>query len=104
MSPSEAPPQGVVSRLLPPSLWLPPSPRKPTRVATMHFSAEGVPAEVDPYRERNGIFAPPDPVPHREDVYDSQGFELLAEMQHQHFWFSGRHRFLLHAVQFHLTP
>jgi 2-polyprenyl-3-methyl-5-hydroxy-6-metoxy-1,4-benzoquinol methylase len=70
----------------------------------MHYVAEGMPTVVDPYRERNGIFVPPDPVAHREDVYDSQGFELLAAMQHQHFWYTGRHRFLLHAVERHLSP
>jgi SAM-dependent methyltransferase len=35
---------------------------------------------------------------HREDEYDSRGFELLHRMQASHFWYRGRHRFLLHAV------
>jgi SAM-dependent methyltransferase len=46
----------------------------------------------------------PTPVSHREEEYDSEGFDVLAEMQHRHFWYAGRHRFLLHAVRRHLSP
>jgi SAM-dependent methyltransferase len=59
---------------------------------------------VDPYREREGIRVPPTPVTHREDEYDSRGFAILAAMQSNHFWYRGRHRFLLHAVDRHLDP
>ena len=42
----------------------------------------------------------PEPVAvtHREEEYDSRGFQLLRRMQASHFWYRGRHRFLLHAV------
>jgi SAM-dependent methyltransferase len=36
---------------------------------------------------------------HREEEYDSRGFDLLRKMQAAHFWYRGRHRFLLHAVR-----
>jgi SAM-dependent methyltransferase len=54
------------------------------------------------YCLRDGIYAPPLPVSHREEEYDSHGFELLRKMQRRHFWYQGRHRFLLHAVHRHV--
>jgi len=57
----------------------------------------------DPYRLReDGLHVPPVAVVHREDEYDSRGFTLLRRMQEHHFWYRGRHRFLLHAVRRHL--
>ena len=50
------------------------------------------PWEVDP-----GIFLPPEAVSHRDDEYDASTFELLRQMQAEHFWYRGRHRFLLSA-------
>jgi SAM-dependent methyltransferase len=44
------------------------------------------------------IFRPCLSVLHRGDEYNEGGFETLAEMQDRHFWYQGRHRFLLHAV------
>lgn len=41
-------------------------------------------------------------VRHREEEYDSRGFQLMKDMQDRHFWYRGRHRFLLHAVRRHL--
>jgi SAM-dependent methyltransferase len=38
-------------------------------------------------------------VTHCDDEYDSRTFALLREMQSAHFWYRGRHRFLLHAVR-----
>ena len=35
---------------------------------------------------------------HREAEYDSRSFAVLRAMQSAHFWYRGRHRFLLHAV------
>jgi SAM-dependent methyltransferase len=46
----------------------------------------------------DGIFRPVDPVMHREDEYSEAGFETLLDMQDRHFWYRGRHRFLLEAV------
>jgi SAM-dependent methyltransferase len=38
-------------------------------------------------------------VTHREEGYDSEWFEILLEMQARHFWYAGRHRFLLRTVR-----
>jgi SAM-dependent methyltransferase len=46
----------------------------------------------------DGIFLPNFAVAHRQDEYDESGFETLLEMQYRHFWYRGRHRFLLKAV------
>jgi len=46
----------------------------------------------------DGIYRPAVPVVHREEEYDSRGFEMLRHMQERHFWYRGRHRFVLHAV------
>ncbi len=51
------------------------------------------------YYEKNGLFIRRTGVSHRNDEYDSHLFELLAEMQRKHFWYSGRHRFLLAALR-----
>ena len=53
---------------------------------------------TDLYRRRDGIYVPPIPVVHRDDEYDSRAFQMLREMQREHFWYRGRHRFLLHSV------
>jgi len=37
-------------------------------------------------------------VTHREEEYDSRSFAILRDMQSKHFWYRGRHRFLLQAV------
>ncbi|MEQ8791559.1 MAG: class I SAM-dependent methyltransferase [Pirellulaceae bacterium] len=49
--------------------------------------------------DADGIYVPPRPVTHREDEYDSSGFDALLDMQSRHFWYRGRHRFLLHALR-----
>jgi len=36
---------------------------------------------------------------HNEETYSEQGFGTLLEMQQQHFWYAGRHRFILQAVK-----
>jgi SAM-dependent methyltransferase len=46
-----------------------------------------------------GVLLPRVPVLHRADEYDPAGFEMLREMQTRHFWYRGRHRFLLHALK-----
>jgi SAM-dependent methyltransferase len=50
----------------------------------------------------NKIYLPPSPVTHRDDEYDQTGFALLRDMQKRHFWYRGRHRFLLGALDRHL--
>ena len=46
-----------------------------------------------------GVFVPRKAVTHRNEEYDEAGFDVLAAMQQRHFWYRGRHRFLLHAVR-----
>jgi SAM-dependent methyltransferase len=50
----------------------------------------------------NGIHLPPIPVQHRDEEYEEGGFETLRDMQERHFWYRGRHRFLLTAVNRYL--
>lgn len=40
-------------------------------------------------------------VVHRDEEYDSREFAMLRRMQGDHFWYRGRHRFLLHSVRRH---
>jgi SAM-dependent methyltransferase len=37
-----------------------------------------------------------------ESGYDPRAFAILRDMQERHFWYRGRHRFLLHAVRRHV--
>ena len=45
-----------------------------------------------------GIFSPPRPPCHRCEEYDERTFTLLLRMQREHFWYRGRHRLLLRAL------
>ena len=42
-------------------------------------------------------------ISHRNDEYDENDFAILDDMQERHFWYRGRHRFLLSAVKRHLS-
>ena len=54
----------------------------------------------DPYVLRaDGTWTPPAAVSHRDADYDSSGFVSLRDMQARHFWYRGRHRFLLHFTR-----
>jgi hypothetical protein len=46
-----------------------------------------------------GILIPKLSVQHRDDEYDSAGLDMLNQMQLRHFWYRGRHRFLLHGLK-----
>lgn len=46
-----------------------------------------------------GIYQPHFSIEHREYEYDSSGFDDLLHMQDHHFWYLGRHRFLLGALK-----
>ena len=50
------------------------------------------------HRSPSGIFKPAIPVTHRDNEYGEAGFKTLLGMQQQHFWYRGRHRFLLKAL------
>lgn len=54
---------------------------------------------TDPYEISGRVHLPPEPVIHSEDAFASRGFDQLRAMQDRHFWYRGRHRFLLHAVR-----
>ena len=55
---------------------------------------------VDPYvPNQNGIWTAPIPRAHRDADYDSSGFDSLRSMQARHFWYRGRHRFILHFTR-----
>jgi SAM-dependent methyltransferase len=45
------------------------------------------------------LFVPRVDIAHRGDEYNEAGFEVLRDMQSRHFWYSGRHRFVRHALQ-----
>ena len=49
-------------------------------------------------RGTDGIFVPSEPITHRADEYDPQGFDVICKMQVEHFWYRGRHRFLYHEL------
>ena len=49
-------------------------------------------------KNANGIYVPSISVTHRDDEYDQSSFEMLLQMQGEHFWYRGRHRFLLASV------
>src|SRR4051794_25798515 len=49
--------------------------------------------------EPDGVWVPPHPVVHRDEEYDQASFDLLLRMQSRHFWYRGRHRFLLAALR-----
>lgn len=50
-------------------------------------------------RMPDGIWTPLERVCHRQDDYDEAAFEILRTMQARHFWYRGRHRFLLAALR-----
>jgi hypothetical protein len=54
-------------------------------------------------RQADGIFTPTAAVVHRDEEYDSRGFGLLRDIQLRHFWYEGRHRFLLRALKMYLA-
>lgn len=55
--------------------------------------------EVVQIGQEQGIFVPGKRPLHRDDEYDETGFELLIKMQREHFWYRGRHKLVLQALQ-----
>lgn len=43
------------------------------------------------HRSGEGIWRPALGLKHRDEEYDSAGFDILAKMQEDHFWYRGRH-------------
>lgn len=50
-------------------------------------------------RQEDDIFTPAVEIRHRDEQYDPSGFDTLLAMQRRHFWYQGRHRFLLAALE-----
>jgi SAM-dependent methyltransferase len=48
---------------------------------------------------RNGIFVPVQPIEHRDDAYDSALLHVLRDIQARHFWYRGRHHFILCSLK-----
>jgi len=52
----------------------------------------------------DGVLVPDEPPEHRDHEYDPAGFAVLQDMQARHFWYQGRHRFILHVLKRWLPP
>ncbi|MBK4734221.1 class I SAM-dependent methyltransferase [Noviherbaspirillum pedocola] len=52
--------------------------------------------------DKDGIYRPETPVAHRNEEYQESGFTTLLNMQSKHFWYVGRHKFLLGSLKKHL--
>lgn len=46
-----------------------------------------------------GIIIPTRRPHHRDDEYDESGFDVLIQMQREHFWYRGRHKILLNILK-----
>jgi SAM-dependent methyltransferase len=68
---------------------------------TMTFSITE-PASPFYQPKENGLFVPISPVQHRDSEYPESGFRMLLTMQDEHFWYRGRHRFILQTLLGHL--
>ncbi len=56
----------------------------------------------EPYQlagKPSDIFTLPSGVIHQDGQFESHGHEILLRMQKEHFWYHGRHRFLLKSVK-----
>lgn len=49
-----------------------------------------------------GIYRPSIPIVHKNNEYQDTNFKTLLEMQDRHFWYIGRHKFLLQCLKKHL--
>jgi 2-polyprenyl-3-methyl-5-hydroxy-6-metoxy-1,4-benzoquinol methylase len=54
------------------------------------------------FAQHKGVSVRRTGVSHRADEYDEYGFDILFRMQREHFWYHGRHRFLLAALKMEL--
>ena len=69
----------------------------------MQQNQPGVNRDVGYTADSDGIFVPRAPVHHRDAEYDSEAFDVLHDMQRRHFWYFGRHRFLLYGLKSELA-
>jgi 2-polyprenyl-3-methyl-5-hydroxy-6-metoxy-1,4-benzoquinol methylase len=49
--------------------------------------------------QEQGIFVSCHRPQHRNDEYDETGFDVLIQMQREHFWYRGRHKLLLNVLR-----
>ena len=49
--------------------------------------------------QNQGILIPRGRPCHRDDEYDENGFDVLIQMQRNHFWYRGRHKLLLAVLK-----
>ena len=49
--------------------------------------------------DNDGLHIPTKQIEHRNDEYDERGFNTLLDMQSKHFWYIGRHRFILEILK-----
>jgi 2-polyprenyl-3-methyl-5-hydroxy-6-metoxy-1,4-benzoquinol methylase len=49
--------------------------------------------------DNDGLHIPTKEIEHRNDEYDERGFNTLLDMQSKHFWYIGRHRFILEILK-----
>ena len=48
--------------------------------------------------DSSGIHISKSTVTHRNNEYEESGFNTLLDMQSKHFWYRGRHRFILNEL------
>src|SRR5215813_12337133 len=63
------------------------------------MSHDSRPQDLHHFEEHGGIWTCRGGILHRNNEYDVLGFDILMDMQRDHFWYSGRHRFLLRALE-----
>jgi len=49
--------------------------------------------------DKNGIYVSEVGVEHRNEEYSESSFDILVRMQSDHFWYKGRHKFLLRSLR-----
>jgi 2-polyprenyl-3-methyl-5-hydroxy-6-metoxy-1,4-benzoquinol methylase len=59
--------------------------------------------DAELFARHNGVSVRRIGVLHCADEYDEHGFDILFSMQREHFWYHGRHRFLLAALEMELA-
>lgn len=55
--------------------------------------------DLQHFVKTNGIFVNRSEVIHRVEEFDPNGFNILFKMQREHFWYAGRHHFILHEFK-----
>lgn len=55
------------------------------------------------FKQERGIFVPCRRPHHRDGEYDEVEFDVLLQMQREHFWYRGRHKFILHIAELEIA-